>query len=141
MTTDVFDALGAMRKWLRHNLSEDDAGEAYELLNAVTRCAIELYKENDEAQKRWEWWEHVTKCVDMPEYRIGRFKPKDIVTENARLEAENKGLRTLAETLVRCGEKYRAILGTCPMFASADEGFRRAARIAREYGIEVDDDI
>ena len=57
----------------------------------LDRLKADNAKLRDELAK----WERLTDCIDLPEYPVSQFAPKD-------LERENAALRELARDLYRC---------------------------------------
>lgn len=97
--------------------------------------AIELEKQNARLQEELSKWERLTAGIDLPEYPVTQFKPKDLERENANLR---KQLRD-----VYVAHRYGLDCTECPWYDECDtEGGCPWLGILRDHlhelGIETD---
>lgn len=99
-------------------------------LVAYVQGMKQLRAENAKLRDELAKWERLAAGIDLPEYPITEFQPKDLERENAKL-------RELVRIAIEyCVNGYCAEEDECPLYES-----RHSCRLhveARELGIEVD---
>ena len=74
------------------------------IMSEITHLKAENAKLREELAK----WERLAAGIDLPEYPVTQFKPKDLERENAKLQDENARLRSC---LSDDAENARMIMG------------------------------
>lgn len=145
-----------LAEWLRTARGAEAAGRWY------TAKVRELEAESAKLRDELDQWHRLTAGIELPEYPITEFQPKDLERENAKLRverdewhrvamskqdiidhmrnanADNAKLRELVDAWMGCGTRYHTMQGGCPMFDADAEDFCKASSIASELGIEVE---
>ena len=89
-----------------------------------------LKAENAKLREELAKWERLAAGIDLPEYPVTQFKPKDLERENAKLQDENDKLRELVRDMWHEGAFAP---GACYV-----EAAERLEERTRELGIEVE---
>jgi len=91
----------------------------------------QLKTENAKLREELAKWERLAAGIDLPEYPVTQFIPKD-------LERENSKLRELVADMLVCVSEGDWDCSDCPRYARCDEGVSEFIDRARELGVGAD---
>lgn len=102
-----------------------------------------LETENAKLREELAKWEQLTAGIDLPEYPVTQFKPKDLERKNAKLERENAKLRELALVLRHCADGF-GDCDACPVNGARPAshawfGCDVLCEMMRSLGLEVEE--
>ena len=95
------DGLYVRYEFDAHYISDED-------VKRIRGYIDQLQAENAKLQEELSKWERLTAGIDLPEYPVTQFKPKDLERENVELQDENARLRSCLSDDV---ENARMIMG------------------------------
>ena len=127
-------------KYEAEQMMLDAADTITELRGALSVASVDyrhLSEENAKLRDELAKWERLAAGIDLPEYPITEFKPKDLERENAKLREQSERLFDKALELATENARLRLLVRN---LIRATHPADRAELIANaaELGIEVD---
>ena len=110
-------------------MSDVDARYLGLTANQLAKIATDLKAENDKLREEVEQWHRLTAGIELPEYPVTEFHPKDLERENARL-------RELGGFMLRCMLQYHGHCDYCLVNGEHCD-ITYIESDAQELGIEV----
>lgn len=99
----------------------------------------ELEDESAKLRDELAKWEQLVVGIDLPEYPVTQFKPKDLERENAKLSELAKAVRDFLGDINCDGCQYRHDCDDNNIMFCGDDLSYHAFQTIRELGIEEDD--
>ena len=123
-------------------LREDAIDEAKRYFGSDSAVA-ERISENAKLREEVEQWHRLTAGIELPEYPITQFQPKDLERENAKLRKLVAKYSAAAKYLCGFSHCNECNLDCASVFGDVPSGWDCARMLldkkARELGVEVDD--